>query len=238
MPRTRRPNDSTLVVAYSRTSTTDQPNSPAAQRDAIDRYAKTHGLRVVARFEDKGVSGGSPAMDRPGFAAAVDALAQHAAGALIVAKRDRLGRDVVEVGLATRLVERLGAKVLAADGSGNGDGPEAALLRGVVDVFAQYERAIIRARTRAALASRRARNLKFSRWAPFGFVFDRHGRMRAVPKQQATLARMRALRRRGHSYAEIGRRLDAAGHGPARARAWTIGMVRTLCLRQEAPTVA
>src|SRR5262245_47984160 len=140
MPRRTRTTDAKIAVAYVRRSTTEQHNSPAAQTDAIHRYAKAHGTRVVAVHEDTGVSGASVAMDRPGVAAAIDALAAHGAGVLLVAKRDRLGRDTVEVGLATRLVERLGAKVLSANGEGNGDGPEDALLRGVVDVFAQYER--------------------------------------------------------------------------------------------------
>ncbi len=71
---------------------------------------------------------------------------------LLVAKRDRLARDVVVAAMVDRLAERHGARVLAADGTGNGDGPEAMLMRGIVDVFAQYERALIRARTKAALA--------------------------------------------------------------------------------------
>lgn len=37
-----------------------------------------------------------------------------------------------------------------ADGAGNGEGPEAALMRTLLDTFAAYERALIRARTRAA----------------------------------------------------------------------------------------
>jgi len=43
--------------------------------------------------------------------------------------------------MVERLVERVGGKGLSADGTGNGDGPEHALLRNIVAAFAEYERA-------------------------------------------------------------------------------------------------
>jgi len=70
---------------------------------------------------------------------------------LLVAKRDRVGRDVLVSAMVERLAERKGSQVVSADGCGNGDSPEAAMMRGIVAVFAQNERALIRARTRAAL---------------------------------------------------------------------------------------
>ena len=78
---------------------------------------------------------------------------------LIVAKRDRLACDVMTAALVERLCEREGASVACADGTGNGTGPEAQLLRGIMDVFAQYERAIIRSWTKAALAIKKAKRM-------------------------------------------------------------------------------
>ena len=87
---------------------------------------------------------------------ALDALAVSGAGVLLVAKRDRLARDVLVAAMADRLVERSGARIVAADGVGEGVDPSAALLRGMVDLFASYERAMIRSRTVVALAQKRA----------------------------------------------------------------------------------
>ena len=81
-----------------------------------------------------------------------------------------LARDVVVSGMVDRLVERVGGKVLSADG--NGDGPEHALRRNIVAAFAEYERALIRARTRAALAVKRARSERVGQDA----VRERRGR--------------------------------------------------------------
>jgi site-specific DNA recombinase len=54
------------------------------------------------------------------------------------------------------------AKVVTADGVAVEDTPEGMLLRGLMDLFAQYERAVIRARTRAALAVKRSKGERYS----------------------------------------------------------------------------
>jgi hypothetical protein len=53
--------------------------------------------------------------------------------------------------------EELGCEVRSPDGSSDASGPEGGMMRGIVDVFAQYEREVIRARTRAALAVKKTR---------------------------------------------------------------------------------
>ena len=88
--------------------------------------------------------------DRPGLAAALTALRSVGAGVLAVARRDRLARDVALAAAIDRAVEHAGAKVRSADGAGDGDGPADRLLRGMLDLTAEYERALIRTRTRAA----------------------------------------------------------------------------------------
>jgi DNA invertase Pin-like site-specific DNA recombinase len=238
MPKRTRPTDTTAAVGYVRTSTGRQGNSIAAQRDAIERFAHRAGLRVVAVQQDAGVSGASAVVERDGFNAAVAEMRESGACALIVAKRDRLARDLIQSALATRLVEWMGAKVLSADGSGNADGPEGTLLAQMLDAFAQFERALIAGRTRAALRARRDRCQKFSRFPPFGWRWTRDGKMREDPAQQHTLRRMKALRRRGLSHRAIGAKLDGEGRGPARAARWGLGMVRSLCIRHAPLTTA
>ena len=56
--------------------------------------------------------------------------------------------------------------------------------------------------------------------------------MREVPEQLKTLKRMSALRSRGLSYARIGARLMKEGRPPARAKSWSVPVVRTLVLRE------
>jgi DNA invertase Pin-like site-specific DNA recombinase len=96
---------------------------------------------------------------------------------LIVAKRDRLGRDVIEVALIERLVSKRGARVVSAAGEGTeSDDPSGLLMRRLIDSFAEYERLIIGARTKSALAAKRRRVERTSRFAPYGFQIARDGR--------------------------------------------------------------
>jgi hypothetical protein len=66
--------DATAAIGYVRTSTGKQENGLGAQRDSIDRYAKAHGLRGLAVYEDPATSGASAVAERPGFNAAALAL--------------------------------------------------------------------------------------------------------------------------------------------------------------------
>lgn len=221
MPHKTRPVPSpSLVVAYVRCSTDEQQLGPDAQRAALARWCDSHSARLISVHEDAGVSGAAPLDKRPGLLTALEAVAVHGAGVLLVAKRDRLARDVVVAAMVERLVERHGARVLAADGTGNGDGPEAALLRGVVDVFSQYERALIRARTKAALAVKRARGERVGSVA-YGFRLAADGvHVEAHPEESAVVARVRALRADGRSLRQIASNLDASGVLPRGGGRW------------------
>ena len=231
MPRRPRPAaDPALACAYLRTSTDDQANGLAAQRDAIEAFAKAKGLRIVAVHEDAGVSGAKAAADRPGFAAAVVAMKETNAGVLLIAKRDRLARDVIEAAVATRLIERQGAHIRSADGVSHGDTADAKLLRTLLDAFSEYERALIRSRTKAALQARRVRGQRFSMHPPFGFS-HKDGQVVPDPAQQKTHARMKLLRAKGLTFREIGERLTREGCRPARAKSWSTMVLRKLIAR-------
>jgi hypothetical protein len=66
------------------------------------------------------------------------------AGLLVAAKRDRIARDVVVAATVEQMAREAGAKVVTADGVAVEDTPEGMLLRGLMDLFAQYERVAAR----------------------------------------------------------------------------------------------
>jgi DNA invertase Pin-like site-specific DNA recombinase len=215
------------VVAYLRVSTDDQTLGPEAQRAAVERWCATHGATLVATFEDH-VSGGAAIEKRPGLVAALDALVEHGAGVLLVAKRDRLARDPIIAAMTERLVERAGARVLSAAGEGTeGDDPAAVLMRRMIDAFAEYERALIRARTRAALGVKRGRGERVGQ-VPFGFRLGADGvHLEAHDEEQRAVVRVRTLRAEGLSLDGVAARLNAEGV-PARGERWygmTVGRI-------------
>lgn len=85
------------VVAYYRVSTQKQGRSGLgleAQREAVRRYMSEHGSELLAEFEDIETGKGSNALEkRPGLRDAVS-LAKKKRATLLIAKLDRLARNV------------------------------------------------------------------------------------------------------------------------------------------------
>lgn len=207
-----KPPTPTRAVAYLRVSTDDQQLGPDAQRAAIAEYAARHGVLVVAEHADHGVSGAAKLDKRPGMLDALASLREHGAGLLLVAKRDRLARDVVTAALIEAAAARVGARVVSAAGEGTDadeNDPAAQLLRRLIDAFAEYERALIAARTRAALAVKSRRGERVG-GVPYGFEAV-EGRLVKVAHEQAGIVRARQLRAGGLSLAAVGQQLAREG---------------------------
>jgi len=214
--------DPRKVVGYVRVSTEDQALGPVAQRAALARWCVANGAELVAVFEDIG-GGALPLDKRPGLLDAIDALEEHGAGVLLTAKRDRLARDVMNAGMIERLAERVGARTRSAAGEGTeGDAadPAAMMLRGIMDVFAQYERAVIRARTKAALAVKKGRGERVGS-IPYGCQLAADGRsLEANPAELRAVELVRELRGEGLTLRAIAARLEAAGYAPRGGAKW------------------
>jgi DNA invertase Pin-like site-specific DNA recombinase len=211
--------DQNKVVLYVRVSTDEQALGPTAQRAAAERWCAARGATLVAIHEDLGVSGGAPIDKCPGLLAAVDALEEHGAGTLLVAKRDRLARDVIKAAMIEQLARRKGAVVASAAGEGEGDDPASALMRTMIDAFAQYERALIGARTRAALAVKKAKGQRVGR-IPFGYRLAADGvTLEPDAREQDVIRACRDMKASGLSLSGIASELDKRGM-PPRDGAW------------------
>jgi site-specific DNA recombinase len=200
-------------IGYVRVSTDQQAGSGLgldAQRHAIQQAAERGHIALAAVYEDAGISGAKDIADRPGLLDAVNALKRG--DVLLIAKRDRLGRDVVAVALIERLIARKGARVLSAAGEGtDSDDPTAMLMRRIVDAFGEYERLLIGARTRAALRAKRAQGLRVGN-VPFGYTLgdDREALVPCV-EEQAVLVAIRLLRGEGRSLRAVASALNEQG---------------------------
>jgi DNA invertase Pin-like site-specific DNA recombinase len=208
--RRTRPGDPSIAVAYLRVSTEEQHLGPEAQRMAVTQWAERGKISVVAWHTDAGVSGAAALDDRPGLTSVFADLATHKAGVLVVARRDRLARDVVIAATIERTAAQYGARVISADGVGNGDSPADQFMRTILDGAAAYERALIRARTRAALRARRARGDRAGE-IPWGYGATPEGRLFEHEVERAVIERVITLRNEGSSLRAIVRSLGADG---------------------------
>lgn len=209
MTRRTRPGSVAVAVGYLRVSTDRQELGPEAQRASIEQWATASSVTVAAWFTDT-VSGASELSDRPGLAAALAALRAHGAGVLVVARRDRLARDVAVAAAITRATEQCGARVVSADGSANGEGAADSFLRTILDAAAAYERELIRTRTKAALRAKRERGERAGE-LPFGYADAGDGRLVPEESEQRTLRLVSELRGQGLTLRAIVAEIEAQG---------------------------
>lgn len=137
------------LVSYLRVSTDRQGKSGLgleAQRKAVEGFAASNGFELVAEFVEVETGKGADALDRRPQLAAALAAARKAKCAVLVAKLDRLSRDVAFVaGLMAQRVPFLVAEL--------GEGVDPFVLH-LYAALAEKERAMISARTKAALAGK------------------------------------------------------------------------------------
>ena len=139
------------AVAYLRVSTTRQGRSGLgieAQRAAIAQFCTATGYTVAAEFVEVETGKGADALDRRPQLAAALAKARRLKCPVVVAKLDRLSRDVHFIsGLMAQRVPFVVAE-LGADVD--------PFMLHIHAAFAERERAVIASRTKAALAALRA----------------------------------------------------------------------------------
>lgn len=142
------------VIAYLRVSTQAQGKSGLgveAQRSAIVRFCQAEGFELVAEHIEVETGKGSDALERRPVLAAALAEARKIKAAVIVAKLDRLSRDVAFVaGLMAQRVPFIVAE-LGADAD--------PFMLHLFAALAEKERAMISARTKAALAAAKERGV-------------------------------------------------------------------------------
>lgn len=227
------------AIGYVRVSTEQQADSGLgldAQAASITVAASRLGVVLRRTFTDAGTSGSLAIEERPVLLDAIAALRRG--DILLVAKRDRLGRDVIAVAMIERLVAKRRARVVSAAGEGtDSDDAAALLMRRLIDSFAEYERALIAARTRAALGAKRRRGERVSGIIPFGFRLAGDGRT-LLPEQgeQGVLARIQTLRGSGSSMRAIASELNQAGLRTRSGALWRFEYVRRALFKTAPPS--
>lgn len=187
------------VLGYVRCSTEEQADSRAgidAQRASIVAEAERRGW-TVEFIEDAGYS--AKDLRRPGIAAALGMLATGRADVLCVSRLDRLSRSVHDFAGLTARAQREGWSVVALDLGVDTTTPEGEMFANIRATVSQYERRLIGARTREALAARKAAGQRLGRERVIGPEAER---------------RARELRATGLTLAAVGEALTAEGHVP------------------------
>jgi DNA invertase Pin-like site-specific DNA recombinase len=144
----------THALAYLRTSSAANVggDSDVRQRLAIEAYAKAHGIEIVQEFYDAAVSGADPVETRPGFSAMLDRIEGNGVRMVVVEDASRFARDLVAQELGVLVMQQRGVRVVTAGGDDLTDttDPTRIMMRQIAGAFAQYEKARLVGKLRAA----------------------------------------------------------------------------------------
>ena len=142
------------MVGYIRVSTDEQTSSGLgldAQRAAIVAECERRGWVLADVYEDAGASGKSMS-GRPALQDALQAVRSHRAGALVVAKLDRLSRSLLDFSTLMVDSQKEGWALVILDLGVDTTTPSGEMIANVMATFAQFERRLIGQRTKDALA--------------------------------------------------------------------------------------
>ena len=204
------------AVGYIRVSTTEQAENGVgldAQRAQIEAECERRGWTLVAIHEDRGESG-KALRGRPGLAAALTMIEDGDADTLVVAKLDRLSRSLIDFATLLQSAHDQGWNLVALDLGIDLGTPAGEFLASVMASAAQWERRIIGARTKDALAIKRAQGVRLGR---------------PVSIDPDIAERIRVERAAGESLTAIAQRLNDEGVPTARGGArWYPSTVRAI----------
>jgi DNA invertase Pin-like site-specific DNA recombinase len=195
-------------IIYLRVSTDDQ--DVQAQRAACLEYIKRNGGGEHLEFCDQAVSGTLRMEEREQMMNAINALTKG--DIFLVARRDRLGRDVIHNAIIEAEIKKKKCKlVTVTQDDSNMDAGMAQMMRTLVDAFAQYERYLISQRTKARLQEKKKVGQRVGR-VPYGYRLLPDGiHIAPCPKEQATLAMLHEWQQAGLSYRDIEKMAEENG---------------------------
>jgi len=220
------------AVVYLRVSTERQGRSGLgleAQREMVRAFATREGMGLLGEFVEVETGKGADALDRRPELAAALALARKEKCPVIVAKLDRLSRDVHFIsGLMSRNVPFIVAE-LGTEANAN------PFMLHLYAAFAEQERRVISERTKAALAAKKAQGVKLGNRTNLA-----EARAKAVASTKATadafalnvLPVIEQVKAQGViSYNGIAEALNVRGVRTARGGTWQANTVRKIILR-------
>ena len=197
------------AVIVLRVSTTRQGDSGlglTAQEDAARAFREAEGLEVVATFSD--VASGKIALSaRPGMSEALRLLAAQEAAVLVSARADRLTRVNADLYALMDISAKQGWCIRTADKTVDTCTESGRMMAAVAGLFAQQERLLISARTRAAKQVQKAQGVRLG--------------SKAIRTPEETRQRLRSLRAEGLTMQQTAERLNADGVLTVKGRRWT-----------------
>jgi DNA invertase Pin-like site-specific DNA recombinase len=211
------------VLGYTRVSTQEQVSGFGleVQSKTIKDYCKANDLRLVRTLTDEGQSGTNGLDARVGLAEALATVERGEVAAIVVARMDRLARDLLLQETLMARMRQAGAEVISvSEPDMDSDDPTRVLVRQVLGSISQFERALIRGRMMAGKAAKVAGGGYGGGRPPFGWRAEGK-ELAPEPREQDAIALVRRLSDEGLSTRQIAAQLEKAGHQPKVGERWS-----------------
>lgn len=227
------------LTAYLRVSHKRQREAygPDVQRADIAKWAKANGHRIIAWHEDA-ISGASELADREGWVLAEADVKGGKADGIVVARLDRLARDVLVQEMLLRNLSRLGGVVFSTREnenemiSGATDDPSRELVRTILGAISEYDRKMTIARLAASRKVKAARDGYAHGTVPYGYR-SKDATLVPVPAEQRVIERIRTSAAQGVRLSHIARDLNTEGVPTRRGGAWTHATIERIIKRHN-----
>lgn len=129
----------------------DTQTTENQRRELID-VAERNGWKIVAEFTDHGISGSKGRDQRPGYDALMKAVARREIDMVASWAVDRLGRSLQDLVTFLNEVNAKGVDLYLHQQALDTSTPSGRAMFGMLSVFADFEREMIRSRIMAGLA--------------------------------------------------------------------------------------
>ena len=146
---------------YLRVSTDQQTTEN--QFRILQEVAQRSGWTIVQVFEDAGISGAKSRDQRPGYDALLKAVHRREIDMVAAFAVDRLGRSLPDLVAFLGDIQARGCDLYLHSQAVDTSTPSGRMLFGLLSVFSEFERELVRARVNASLDRARARGVRLGR---------------------------------------------------------------------------
>jgi DNA invertase Pin-like site-specific DNA recombinase len=154
------------AIIYSRVSTDEQSNE--RQISELTAKASHYGMTILTNFSDK-ISGSKGFFDRDGGNALMNYIKENEVTDIVVSEISRISRNVEDTKKVIRILSGMGVNLHISnismdtlDANGNTN-PLVALVTSVLGGVAEYERELLRERTRSGMRHAKAQGKQIGR---------------------------------------------------------------------------
>ena len=218
------------AVAYLRVSTDEQAatgHGLETQEKAVTAFAESQSYDLVEVITDPGISGATRPADRPGFARVLELAGAGGFDVLLVAKIDRLSRDIRHAMTTVSDLAELHEVAFRSvtESVIDTSNPMGRTFFAIFAGMAENERFVIRDRTAGGRMAKAGKGGFAGGQAPYGYTKDLEGGLRVVPEQAAIVRRIYRERRGKRTLQAITDGLNADRIPSPKGGRWSVSTV-------------